>query len=125
MSGISLTLSSTRRSSPVPPGSASRGARLMEVAKRALPRPPRPPSPPSPPSGPPRCWYFSRRNDTQPASPSPPRKVSSSSSTNTVRSGRSGGAGSVAAWFHRVDVHLAVVLEADHAVDEREQGVVL
>src|SRR5262245_13294680 len=40
-----MTLSSSliQRSSPSPPGSYSRGARLVEVAKYLLPRPPRPP----------------------------------------------------------------------------------
>src|SRR4029079_12747383 len=92
-------------------------------------------APPPPPSGPPRGTNFSRRKLRQPLPPLPAATWMSTSSTNIgtrilVRGGmNSRPALSTGELFDRNDrdlaAVLAVILEADLAVDLREQGVVL
>src|SRR5207249_206819 len=71
-----------------------------------------PPCPPSPPLGPPRGTRFSRRNARHPRPPCPAATWMSTSSTNKRKNADDAAA-------------RAVVLEADAAVDLREDRVVL
>src|SRR5205823_12514497 len=86
-----------------------------------------PPRPPLPPSGPPRGTYFSRRKLTAPAPPSPAlTKILARSINIAIPGAKPGPDAPLGAGGEHGHLLASVAgpLEADHAVDERKQGVV-